>query len=62
MSLVLPDYRVVQKLGEGANSSLYAIEHLETGEMRTAKHVELRASEEDDKKYRFAGVDADPVG
>ena len=51
MSLTLPDYRVVQKLGVGANSGLFAIEHLETGEMRTAKYVQLRSSEEDDKKF-----------
>lgn len=51
MTLTLPDYRVVQKLGVGANSGLFAIEHLETGEMRTAKYVQLRASEEDDKKF-----------
>lgn len=49
MSLYLPDYRVVEKVGTGANSDIYCVEHLESGELRAAKYV--RINEEDEKKF-----------
>ncbi|NOT00796.1 MAG: serine/threonine protein kinase [Phycisphaerales bacterium] len=49
MSLYLADYRVIEKLGTGANSDIYCVEHLETGELRAAKYV--RINEEDEKKF-----------
>ncbi|MEE9296830.1 MAG: lipopolysaccharide core heptose(II) kinase RfaY, partial [Phycisphaerae bacterium] len=49
MSLLLPDYRIVREVGRGANSRLYCVEHIHTGELRTAKHVEL--NDADEKKF-----------
>ncbi len=49
MTLLLPDYRIIEKIGVGANSEIYSVENLETGEMRAAKYVKLNA--EDEKKY-----------
>ena len=46
MSLVLPDYRVVQKLGDGACSEIFCVENIESGELRAAKYVKLTAENE----------------
>ncbi len=49
MRLILPDYRIVREIGRGANSVLYCVEHIDTGEVRAAKHVPLTT--EDEKKF-----------
>jgi len=49
MSLILPDYRVVEKLGDGAASEIYCVQNLETGELRAAKYVKINT--EDEKKF-----------
>ena len=49
MSLVLPDYRVIKKLGVGANSEIFCVEHIESKERRAAKYVKLTT--EDEKKF-----------
>ncbi len=49
MALVLPDYRVLHRVGIGANSELYCVQHLETGEYRCAKHV--TKLDEDEQKF-----------
>lgn len=49
MSLMLPDYRVVEKIGVGANSQIFCVQNLDTGELRAAKYVKLNA--EDEKKF-----------
>jgi len=49
MSLLLPDYRIVEKLGVGANSEIYCVQHIDTGELKAAKYVKLRS--EDEKKF-----------
>lgn len=49
MNLSLPDYRIVRKLGQGAASTLYCVEHLDTRELRTAKFVIV--NEEDERKF-----------
>lgn len=49
MALILPDYRVLEEIGRGANSTLYRVKSIETGELRAAKHVRL--VEEDERKF-----------
>ncbi len=49
MALVLSDYRVLHRVGVGANSELYCVQHLETNEMRCAKHV--TKLDEDEQKF-----------
>ncbi len=49
MSLILPDYRIIREVGRGANSKLYCVEHIQTGELRTAKHV--KCEDEDEAKF-----------
>ena len=46
MSLILPDYRVVQKLGDGANSEIFCVENIDTGELKAAKYVKLNSDDE----------------
>jgi serine/threonine-protein kinase len=46
MSLILPDYRVIEKVGHGANSDIYRVASLETGEYRAAKYVPFNAGDE----------------
>ncbi len=47
MALILPDYRIIREIGKGANSTLYCVENIETGELRAAKHVVLNAKDEE---------------
>ncbi len=47
MALILPDYRIIREIGKGANSTLYCVENIQTGELRAAKHVVLNEKDED---------------
>lgn len=49
MALILPDYRVVEEIGVGANSQIFCVQHIETGELRAAKYVKLNT--DDEKKF-----------
>lgn len=49
MSLTLPDYRVVSTLGQGANSTIYCVQNIESGELRAAKHVKI--NDENERKF-----------
>ncbi len=49
MGLILPDYRVIEKVGKGANSDIYCVADLKTGALRAAKYVPFVS--EDENKF-----------
>lgn len=53
MSFSLPDYRMISKLGVGANSQLFCIEHLATRRRVTAKFVKMREDMDEAQEKKF---------
>lgn len=46
MSLSIPNYRVVEKIGDGAGSLIYKANCMPTGALYAVKHVRIRAPED----------------
>jgi serine/threonine-protein kinase len=53
MSLSLPDYRVIEKIGVGANSQLFCVEHRTTKQLVTAKYVRIRVEMDESQEKKF---------
>ena len=51
VNLILPEFRVLRKLGRGANSELFCVQNIQNGELRTAKFVKLSDNEEEERKF-----------